>query len=78
MLAKNLTGKLLLMVGELDTNVDPASTYQVVDALQKADKDFEFVVVMNNGHGAIGNPYARRRFQDFFVRSLLGVEPRGN
>ena len=77
-LAKNLTGKLLLMVGELDTNVDPASTYQVVDALQKADKDFEFVVVMNNGHGAIGNPYARRRFQDFFVRSLLGVEPRGN
>lgn len=75
-LAKNLTGKLLLMVGEEDTNVDPASTYQVVDALEKADKDFEFVVIPNNGHGAIGNAYARRRFQDFMVRSLLGVEPR--
>ena len=76
-LAHNLTGKLLLMVGEEDTNVDPASTYQVVDALEKADKDFEFVVIPNNGHGAIGSPYARRRFYDFFVRNLLGVEPRG-
>ena len=75
-LAHNLTGKLLLMVGEEDTNVDPASTYQVVDALEKADKDFEFVVIPNNGHGAIGSPYARRRFYDFFVRNLLGVEPR--
>ena len=75
-LAKNLTGKLLMMVGEEDTNVDPASTYQVIDALEKADKDFEFIVIPNNGHGAIGNPYARRRFQDFMVRSLLGVEPR--
>lgn len=75
-LAKNLTGKLLLMVGEEDTNVDPASTYQVVDALQKADKDFDLIVVPNNGHGAVGNPYARRRFYDFLVRSLIGVEPR--
>ena len=75
-LAKNLTGKLLLMVGEEDTNVDPASTYQVVDALVKADKDFDLVVIPNNGHGAVGNPYARRRMMDFFVRSLLGVEPR--
>lgn len=75
-LAKNLTGKLLLMVGEEDTNVDPASTYQVIDALEKAGKDFEFIPVMNNGHGAAGNPYARRRMMDFFVRNLLGVEPR--
>jgi dipeptidyl-peptidase-4 len=75
-LAHNLTGKLLMMVGEEDNNVDPASTYQVIDALEKADKDFEFVVIPNNGHGAVGNPYARRRFYDFFVRNLLGVEPR--
>ncbi len=75
-LAKNLTGKLLLLVGENDTNVDPASTYQVVDALIKADKDFEFVVVPNQGHGAIATPYGRRRTMDFFVRSLLGAEPR--
>ena len=77
-LAHNLTGKLLMMVGEEDTNVDPASTYQVIDALEKADKDFEFVVIPNNGHGAVSNPYARRRFYDFFVRNLLGVEPRTN
>ncbi len=75
-LAPNLTGKLLMMVGEEDNNVDPASTYQVIDALEKADKDFDFVVIPNNGHGAIGSPYARRRFYDFMVRNLLGVEPR--
>lgn len=74
-LAKNLTGKLLLLLGENDTNVDPASTYQVVDALIKADKDFEFVVVPNQGHGAVASPYGRRRMMDFFVRNLLGVEP---
>lgn len=77
-LAKNLTGKLLLMVGENDTNVDPASTYQVVDALIKANKDFEFFAMPNVGHGAAGTPYGRRRLLDFFVRNLLGVEPRAN
>lgn len=75
-LAKNLTGKLLLMVGENDTNVDPASTYQVIDALIKANKDFEFFAMPNVGHGAAGTPYGRRRLMDFFVRNLLGVEPR--
>jgi dipeptidyl aminopeptidase/acylaminoacyl peptidase len=75
-LARNLTGKLLLVVGELDTNVDPASTMQVVDALVRADKDFDLLVVPGAGHGAAGSPYGRRRVRDFFVRSLLGVEPR--
>ena len=74
--AHNLTGKLLLMVGEMDTNVDPASTMQVVNALIKADKDFEFLVVPGAGHGVAGSPYGKRRVQDFFVKSLLGVEPR--
>jgi dipeptidyl-peptidase 4 len=74
--ASNLTGKLLLTVGELDQNVDPASTMQVVDALIKADKDFEFIVFPGLGHGTIGSPYGQRRMRDFFVRSLLGVEPR--
>lgn len=74
--AHKLRGKLLLIVGELDRNVDPASTMQVVSALVKADKDFDLLVVPGVGHGASENPYGRRRRQDFFVRHLLGVEPR--
>ncbi|HUR44648.1 MAG TPA: S9 family peptidase, partial [Candidatus Saccharimonadales bacterium] len=75
-LAKMLQGKLLLMVGEMDKNVDPASTMQVVNALIKADKDFELLVVPGAGHGVAGSPYGRRRLEDFFVRNLLHVEPR--
>jgi len=74
--AGKLEGKLLLTVGELDTNVDPASTMQVVNALIKADKDFDMIVVPGAGHGVGEQPYAARRRQDFFVRHLLGVEPR--
>jgi dipeptidyl aminopeptidase/acylaminoacyl peptidase len=74
--AHRLTGKLLLTVGELDRNVDPASTLQVVDALIKADKDFELLVVPGAGHGVGERPYGRRRRMDFFVRHLHGVEPR--
>ncbi|NQU22865.1 MAG: prolyl oligopeptidase family serine peptidase [Candidatus Nealsonbacteria bacterium] len=74
--AHQLTGKLLLIVGELDRNVDPASTMQVVDALIKADKDFDMLVVPGSGHGSAGTSYGRRRQRDYFVRHLLGVEPR--
>ena len=74
--AAKLQGKLLLFVGELDRNVDPASTMQVVNALIKADKDFELVVIPGGGHGAGGGKYGERRRRDFFVRNLLGVEPR--
>ena len=73
--AHKLKGKLLLTVGELDRNVDPASTMQVVDALIKADKDFDLLVVPGRGHGVGETPYASRRRMDFFVRHLLGVEP---
>ncbi len=74
--AHKLQGKLLLMVGEMDRNVDPASTMQVVDALIKADKDFELVVFPGGGHGAGSSAYGRRRMTDFFVRNLWGLEPR--
>ena len=74
--AHKLQGKLLLTVGELDHNVDPASTMQVVNALIKADKDFDLLVVPGAGHGIGESPYAARRRQDFFVRHLWGVEPR--
>ncbi len=75
-LAKNMQGELFLIVGEMDNNVDPASTMQVVDALIKADKDFDLLVVPGGGHGAGANSYGRRRQADFFVRHLLGIEPR--
>lgn len=74
--AHRLQGKLLLIVGEMDTNVDPASTMQVVNALEKADKDFDLIVMTGRGHGAAETPYASRRRMDFFVRHLLGREPR--
>ncbi|HXT42449.1 MAG TPA: prolyl oligopeptidase family serine peptidase, partial [Candidatus Angelobacter sp.] len=75
--APKLQGKLLLMVGEMDRNVDPASTMQVANALIKADKDFDLLVVPGAGHGVAGTSYGWRRLEDFFVRNLLGREPRG-
>jgi dipeptidyl aminopeptidase/acylaminoacyl peptidase len=75
--AKNLHGALLLIVDELDHNVDPASTMQVVNALIKADKDFDLLVIPNADHGQDGD-YGNRRRQDFFVRHLLHVEPRAS
>ena len=75
--AHRLQGKLLLIVGEKDRNVDPASTMQVVHALIKADKDFDLLVMVGAGHGAAETPYGNRRRQDYFVRHLHGVEPRG-
>ena len=75
-LAKNLKGKLFLIVGELDRNVDPASTMQVVDALIKADKDFDLLVVPGGGHGIGSSRYGQRRTADYFVRHLWQTEPR--
>src|SRR6056297_2077773 len=70
--AGRIQGDLLLIVGEMDRNVDPASTMQVVDALIKADKDFELLVIPGAGHGAAGSPYGRRRQAEFFRRTLGG------
>jgi dipeptidyl aminopeptidase/acylaminoacyl peptidase len=72
--AARMQGRLLLLVGELDTNVDPASTFQVVSALQKAGKDFEFMPIMGTGHGAAETPFGSLRRMDFLARHLLGPE----
>ena len=65
-----LQGKLLLMWGELDRNVDPASTVQVINALVKSNKDFEMLMVPGAGHGVAGTPYGRKRLEEFFVKNL--------
>ena len=65
-----LTGKLMLTVGEMDKNVDPSSTYQIVNDLIKADKDFTFYMIPNAGHGAGEAPHFRRKRIEFFQEHL--------
>lgn len=71
--AHRLQGNLLLIVGEMDDNVPPESTLRFADALIRADKDFDLLVVPNAGHG-IGGAYGERKMRDFFVRHLLGKD----
>jgi len=72
--AHRLQGKLFLLVGELDTNVDPSSTMQVVSALIKARKKFDLLVIPGGGHGT-GGAYTDRLRWDYWVHHLMGVEP---
>jgi dipeptidyl aminopeptidase/acylaminoacyl peptidase len=72
--AYRLQGKVLLVVGEMDQNVDPSSTMQVVDQLYKHNKDFDLLVVPGMGHGS-GGAYGEHKRYDFFVRHLLDVKP---
>jgi dipeptidyl aminopeptidase/acylaminoacyl peptidase len=75
LVAGNLKGKLLLAHGTLDANVPPNNTLLVVDALIKANKDFDLIMLPNRGHGFGNEPYMVRRRWDYFVRHLLGAEP---
>ncbi len=72
--AAKLEGNLLLIVGELDDNVDPSSTFQLVDALIKARKNHDFIMVPGMGHSS-GGDYGERKRRDYFVKHLLGVDP---
>jgi dipeptidyl-peptidase-4 len=67
--AHRLQGKLMLVVGEMDTNVPPESTLRFVDALIEADKDFDLIVIPGMGHSN-GGRYGQRRMREFFVRHL--------
>ncbi len=69
-----LKGKLMLLVGEIDDNVDPASTIQVCDALIKANKEFELVMLPGMNHTS-GGKYGERKRRDFFVKYLLNAKP---
>lgn len=69
-----LTRPLMLVVGEMDDNVDPASTMQVVNALIKANKDFELVVIPG-AHHTMGEDFGEHKRYDFFVRHLMNANP---
>ena len=73
--ASRLKGRLLVIMGELDENVLPGSTLQFLDALQRADKDFDLIYLANQNHYFTGNPYVTRRVWDFLERNLLGAVP---
>ncbi|MBL7152583.1 MAG: DPP IV N-terminal domain-containing protein [Phycisphaerae bacterium] len=73
-LAHKLEGKLLLLHGDMDENVHPASTLQFVDALIKANKDFDMFIAPNAGHGVGGDYFTRKRW-DYFVKHLLEKDP---
>ena len=74
--AKNLKGKLMLAHGMMDNNVPPYNTLLVIEALEKANKDYDLVIFPNSAHG-YGSyaPYMMRRRWDYFVRNLSGAEP---
>lgn len=64
------------MHGDMDTNVHPSNTLRVVDALIKAEKDFDMVFIPDAQHGL--PPYAIKRGWDYMVRNLMGAEPPAN
>ena len=86
-LADQLEGKLLLVTGDLDDNVHPALTLQLVYALIEANKDFDFLILPGRNHSMLdltqgvedpeqkGDPYFTRKLWDYFVRHLHGVSP---
>ena len=74
--AKNLKGKLMLAHGLMDNNVPASNTMLVVEALEKANKDYDLVIFPNSAHGyGAFSPYMMRRRWDYFVKNLLGAEP---
>jgi dipeptidyl aminopeptidase/acylaminoacyl peptidase len=74
--AKNLKGHLLLAHGTMDTNVPPYQTLLVADALIKANKDFDLLLIPNANHSyGSASSYMMRRRWDYFVKWLLGVDP---
>jgi Dipeptidyl peptidase IV (DPP IV) N-terminal region/Prolyl oligopeptidase family len=72
--ASKLQGRALIIIGEMDTNVDPASSLQVVNALMKAHKHFDMLYIPGQNHGVASVAPEHYR-DDYFVHYLLGVEP---
>ena len=76
LIAKNLKGHLLLAHGNMDDNVPPSNTYLVIEALEKANKDFDLIIFPNARHGfGAETYYMMRRRWDYFVKYLQGNTP---
>jgi len=74
--ASKLTGKLLLICGDMDENVHMSETLSLVDAFIHHNRDFDLLIVPNAGHDVLlTNGYAQRRMWDYFVIHLLGEAP---
>jgi|TARA_B110000858_G_scaffold69057_1_gene80163 dienelactone hydrolase len=76
LIAKDLKGKLLITHGSMDNNVPPSNTMLVVEALIKANKDFDMILYPNkrHGYGDMTNYMTRKRW-DYFVTHLLNAKP---
>jgi dipeptidyl aminopeptidase/acylaminoacyl peptidase len=74
-LAVNLEGKLLLVHGDMDNNVNTASSLRMAAELIKHNKDFELLIIPNRDHGLANHPYFIRKRWDYFVKNLAGEEP---
>lgn len=77
-MADRLQGHLLIVHGDIDDNVHVVETMRFADALMKANKDFDMLIVPNMYHGEGGNLYLVRRRWDYFVKYLLDVTPPAN
>jgi dipeptidyl aminopeptidase/acylaminoacyl peptidase len=74
-MAPNLKGHLLILLGDLDENVPPVQAFRLIDALTKANKPYDLVVLPGRAHAAASDPYAIRRVWDYFIERLLGERP---
>jgi len=76
-MAGNLKGKLLLVHGGIDENVNPSATFKLAEALVKADKEFDMLILPSQHHGYAGkyNDYFTKKKWNYFVEHLLGVQP---
>ena len=73
--AAGLKGHLFLIHGTMDANVPPYNTLLVADALIKANKEFDMLLIPNSGHGFAPANYVMRRRWDYFVKHLLDADP---
>lgn len=76
-MAGNLKGKLLITHGGIDENVNPSATFKLAEALIKADKEFDMLVLPSQHHGYTGiyNDYFTKKKWNYFVEHLLGTKP---
>ncbi len=77
-LVSRLKGKLMLVHGDMDTNVHPAELFRMINALEKAQKDFQMMIIPNYSHGITHNPFYVKLKWDFFVKNLLHATPPEN